>query len=267
MDLTRRSLATLAAGTCLAAVGPAGYPARTVRIVVSYPPGRTTDFVARLVATRLTERVGRTFIIENKPGASGATGAQAVARAAPGQAYPDRIRQPAVIHGANPRRRRARDRDDGKRSRVQRSGPADHCRNRAGLRSFGLVRRVGAQGHAGHGGAVLSAEIADILREPDMRRLVESGAVPIGNSPAAFAAVVMAEVEKWKPRCRGGLGADRLIPLAPWGDRYQNRFRRVASAANACVSATPPIPRAYRSAQGAAGINRSSFRQAGGDLA
>jgi len=44
-----------------------------------------------------------------------------------------------------------------------------------------------------------SAEIAGILREPEVRRrLVESGAMPIGNSPAAFAAVVAAEVDKWR---------------------------------------------------------------------
>ena len=83
MHIKRRLLIGSAAATVLGAAGPGGFPAHTVRIVVPFPPGGTTDFVARLMAVRLTDRLGRNVIVENKPGASGAIGTELVARAAP----------------------------------------------------------------------------------------------------------------------------------------------------------------------------------------
>jgi tripartite-type tricarboxylate transporter receptor subunit TctC len=59
------------------------YPARPVTIVVPYPAGGGTDILGRLVAQGLEQRLGRSFIIENKPGAGGTTGASFVARANP----------------------------------------------------------------------------------------------------------------------------------------------------------------------------------------
>ena len=56
------------------------YPAQTVRIVVGFPPGGTTDVIGRLVAQELAERLGRSFVIENRPGASGTIGAGTVAK-------------------------------------------------------------------------------------------------------------------------------------------------------------------------------------------
>lgn len=83
MDLTRRALALLAASTALGAAGPGGYPTCNVRIVVGFRPDGTTDLVARVVAARLTERLGRTFLNENRPGASGAIASDTVAHAPP----------------------------------------------------------------------------------------------------------------------------------------------------------------------------------------
>jgi tripartite-type tricarboxylate transporter receptor subunit TctC len=60
-----------------------GYPARPVRIVVSFGPGGPTDIFARLVAPRLTERFGGQFFVENVAGGGGNIGAAQVARAAP----------------------------------------------------------------------------------------------------------------------------------------------------------------------------------------
>src|SRR5688572_1563350 len=61
----------------------ASYPTKPVRFVVPYPPGGTTDIVARGVAAKLTERFGQQVIIDNRGGASTIIGAEAVARAAP----------------------------------------------------------------------------------------------------------------------------------------------------------------------------------------
>jgi tripartite-type tricarboxylate transporter receptor subunit TctC len=71
---------------CLLACAPADaepWPQRPVRIVVPYAAGGGTDSVARVVAQKLGEILGQQFVIENRPGASGMTGAAAVARSEP----------------------------------------------------------------------------------------------------------------------------------------------------------------------------------------
>jgi tripartite-type tricarboxylate transporter receptor subunit TctC len=70
----------------LASVSPSHaqtYPAKTVRIIVGLAPGGTTDVFTRTLAQRLTEAWDQTVIVENRPGASGMIGAEAVAKAAP----------------------------------------------------------------------------------------------------------------------------------------------------------------------------------------
>jgi tripartite-type tricarboxylate transporter receptor subunit TctC len=57
------------------------YPSRPVRIVVGFPPGGTTDVVARLIAQSLSERLEQPFVVENKPGANANIAAEAVVRA------------------------------------------------------------------------------------------------------------------------------------------------------------------------------------------
>jgi tripartite-type tricarboxylate transporter receptor subunit TctC len=57
------------------------YPSRPVRLIVGFPAGGTTDIVARLIAQWLSERLGRQFIIENRPGANTNLAAEAVVRA------------------------------------------------------------------------------------------------------------------------------------------------------------------------------------------
>jgi len=59
------------------------FPAKPVRIIVAFPPGSSTDIVARVVAERLTEMWGSNVLVENRPGASGNIGTQVALRANP----------------------------------------------------------------------------------------------------------------------------------------------------------------------------------------
>ena len=63
--------------------GAVRLPQQTLRLVVGFAPGGSTDIVGRIVAQRLGERLGQTVIVDNKAGAGGTIGADATARAAP----------------------------------------------------------------------------------------------------------------------------------------------------------------------------------------
>src|SRR5262245_22840173 len=86
MNFPRRKFLHLAAG---AAVLPAvtciawaqAYPSRPVRLIAPFAPGGATDLVARLMGQWLSERFGRQFIVENRPGAGGNIGTETVVRA------------------------------------------------------------------------------------------------------------------------------------------------------------------------------------------
>jgi len=73
--------AALATGVALPA--HAAYPDHTVTIVVPFPPGGSTDMIARTLAAKLQERLQQTFIIDNRAGATGTIGMGQVKRAAP----------------------------------------------------------------------------------------------------------------------------------------------------------------------------------------
>jgi tripartite-type tricarboxylate transporter receptor subunit TctC len=88
MKLIRREFlrltGTIAAGICAAPLACAeSYPAHTVTIVVPFTPAGSTDILARLLGQRLEQRLGKTFVVENRPGAGTLIGASAVAKAAP----------------------------------------------------------------------------------------------------------------------------------------------------------------------------------------
>ncbi len=80
---------TLLAATAAAVVASApaftqgAWPERPVRVVVPWPPGGSTDVLARLLAERLAQSLGQPFVVENRPGAGGNIGTDAIAKAAP----------------------------------------------------------------------------------------------------------------------------------------------------------------------------------------
>ena len=59
------------------------YPSRTVRVIVPWPPGQATDLAARIVADKLSQALGQPFVADNRPGAGGQIGTDAVVKAAP----------------------------------------------------------------------------------------------------------------------------------------------------------------------------------------
>jgi tripartite-type tricarboxylate transporter receptor subunit TctC len=81
--LLSSTLAVLTGLTISAAVHAQAWPTKTVSLVVPFPPGGSTDTVARAIGPKLTEKLGRSFIVDNKAGATGTIGATFVKRAAP----------------------------------------------------------------------------------------------------------------------------------------------------------------------------------------
>ncbi len=62
------------------AIGQAAYPTKPVRLIVAFPPGGSTDIIARLVGQKLSERIGQTVIIDNRGGAGGMLGTDLAAK-------------------------------------------------------------------------------------------------------------------------------------------------------------------------------------------
>ena len=76
-----QALFVIASVIAIAPVAAQSYPAKPVRIVAGFVPGGGSDFIARLVAQKITEPLGRTVVVDNRPGAGGAIATEMVARA------------------------------------------------------------------------------------------------------------------------------------------------------------------------------------------
>jgi tripartite-type tricarboxylate transporter receptor subunit TctC len=74
---------TFAGTPATASAQPGAYPAKPVKLVIPYPPGGGTDITGRAMAQKLSEFLGQSVVIENKPGATGMIGAASVAKSAP----------------------------------------------------------------------------------------------------------------------------------------------------------------------------------------
>src|SRR5438132_5499938 len=88
MKLRRRQFLHLAAGAAALSTAPRiawaqSYPAKPVRWIVGFAPAGGNDIIARLMGQWLTERLGQSFVIENRPGASTNLAAEAAVNAAP----------------------------------------------------------------------------------------------------------------------------------------------------------------------------------------
>jgi tripartite-type tricarboxylate transporter receptor subunit TctC len=81
--LGRLVITVLVAFGCHAAAAAQPYPTKPIRVIVTFPPGGQTDVVARLIQPHLEARLGQPVVIDNRPGAGGTIGVDAVAKAAP----------------------------------------------------------------------------------------------------------------------------------------------------------------------------------------
>ena len=97
--IRRRTVLAAAAMAAPAIVQAQAYPARGVRVVNAYSPGGTADVVCRILCAALSEKLGQTFTVDNKPGAAGTIAAQIVARA-PADGYT--LLYDATAHSVNP---------------------------------------------------------------------------------------------------------------------------------------------------------------------
>ena len=159
-----RILAAISFAVLAASAGGAqaqAYPSKPIRIVTPYNPGGTADIMARLVAQRLSEAWGQQAVVENRAGASGMIGADAVAKAAPDV--------PTVAESGVP----------GYEASVW-QGVATNAGTPADI-----VLKI-------------NREINAIFLLPDVKdKLGSDGAVMAANTPEQFAAHIRRETQKW----------------------------------------------------------------------
>jgi tripartite-type tricarboxylate transporter receptor subunit TctC len=79
----KQTIVALAALVLAAAAHGQTYPTKPIKIIIPFPPGNTTDIMTRLIAPKMSERLGQPVIVENRPGASGMLGLELVAHAPP----------------------------------------------------------------------------------------------------------------------------------------------------------------------------------------
>ena len=84
---TRRTLGLLAALTLITGAQAQSWPSKPLRIVVPYPPGGSSDIIARAISQQLSDTFKQSVIVENKPGANGNTGSDMVAKSTDGHTF------------------------------------------------------------------------------------------------------------------------------------------------------------------------------------
>ena len=84
---TRRTLGLLAALALITSAQAQSWPSKPLRIVVPYPPGGSSDIIARAISQQLSDTFKQSVIVENKPGANGNTGSDMVAKSTDGHTF------------------------------------------------------------------------------------------------------------------------------------------------------------------------------------
>ena len=82
-QLKRAALLAALIGLCAGGAGAQQYPTKPIRLIVAFPPGGSTDIIARVVGQKLGERLGQQVVIDNRGGAGGTIGTEMAAHAAP----------------------------------------------------------------------------------------------------------------------------------------------------------------------------------------
>lgn len=187
------------------------YPSRPVRVIVPFGAGGP-DTIARVVGQQLAVQVGQTFVIDNRPGANGIVGTDAVAKAAP-DGYTLILVSASFVMFANTTLALPHI----KAGKLRALGVTGRTRL-AALPDVPTLTESGVPGmeiDAGWFGMFAPAktppeivtklynEIRAALANPQVReRLLEQGFVPVGNSPVQFKAYVEAEIKAYAEMVR-----------------------------------------------------------------
>ena len=150
--------ATLGAGDAAAQSAADKYPEKSIKIVIPFPPGGSTDALGRAIAQKMQEKWGQSVVVENRPGASTLIGSAAVAKAAPDEPFEHRHRRLESFRIQQPYRQGAHGHEPHQdRHRQQQRGLDLLFGNLPGLGLvFGggdariEVRTVGAENDPGH---------------------------------------------------------------------------------------------------------------------
>lgn len=172
-----------------------GWPKGPVRVVVPFDAGSTPDQVARVVSDKLAARLGQPMVVENKSGAAGNIGTDAVAKAAPdGQTIGVSIAGPLAT------KIRALAVASAKRSP---SLPDLPTLAESGLPDVQADAWIGFIAPAKTPAAIakkLHEQITQILAEPAVKDKLRSQYMDVvGNTPAEFRALLAADMARWKP--------------------------------------------------------------------
>jgi tripartite-type tricarboxylate transporter receptor subunit TctC len=241
--LSRRSVAATLAALALPArawaageAEAAGYPLRPVRLVVPYPPGGAVDLTARVLAGAMGEALRQPMVVENRPGANGILGAEAVVRAAPdGHTL---LLAPREVFGVNPALYRALPYDPLRgfaHVAIATTGPYVLVVNPSlGVATVAELATLGRGRELSYGsfgiGSMAQLNLEAFARDLGMRM----HHVPYRGAPAAVTAVLAGEVAltiATPPSVLDLVRAGRLRALAVGADRRLPQLPEVPTMA------------------------------------
>ncbi len=171
---------TLAAGSALAQ-----YPNRPIKLIVPFPPAGATDIVDRIVAQKLTERLGQAVVVENMPGAGGSIGSDIVAKSAPDVFT--LLMATSSTHSIGPSMQKL---------------PYDPIKDFAAIIHVANVpNALAVNAPAGTPAAIVArvqSEVVASVAAPDLReRFSQVGAEAVGSTPQQFTDRILADTAKW----------------------------------------------------------------------